>query len=150
MGCDIHSHAERKNPNGEWEIVSLIDPPFNWRSYGVFAFLAGVRNYSAVTPIAPPRGLPEDISNSVKADYDSWNSDAHTPSWLTVKELSDFDYDQRMEDRRCMRGNDGGCTCDPGEGILTTYREFFGDGFLLEIQRLGAVGAERIVFWFDN
>lgn len=60
MGCDIHVNVEIKN-NGLWEksnqeIFSLDDfdkkfyrknkgiVPFDWRSYSMFAFLAGVRN----------------------------------------------------------------------------------------------------------
>ena len=54
MGCDIHSYAERKTSKG-YEIIDGLHP-LDWRSYGLFGFLAGVRNYSAVTPIVPRRG----------------------------------------------------------------------------------------------
>lgn len=152
MGCDIHSFAE-KQLNGQW--VNLGVAPFDWRSYGMFAFLAGVRNYSAVSPIAERRGFPGDASDEVRGEYSDWAGDAHSASWLTVKELSDFDYDARMEDRRVTRRvaagyYDGGQTCDPGEGQTMTYREFLGSDFFDDIEKLKAAGAERVVFWFDN
>lgn len=73
MGCDIHSHVESQNENGSWERViweqqeEFDAGPFDWRSYGLFGFLADVRNYSAVPPLADQRGLPEDVSEDVRA-----------------------------------------------------------------------------------
>ena len=156
MGCDIHSYAERKSTGGGgWEAIKEVPHPFSWRSYRVFAFLAGVRNYSAVTPISQPRRFPTDASPEARSDYELWGSDAHTPSWLTVKELNDFDYTQQMEDWRCGRQitprlYSEAETCDPGEGIQKTYQEFLGDHFFKELDKLNGAGAERVVFWFDN
>lgn len=154
MGCDIHSHAERKNVRGEWEKIDGLEP-FDMRNYSVFAFLAGVRNYSAIEPIAQPRGVPEDASQKVAEDYKDWDSDAHSASWLSVKELEDFDYGTPCEDRRATRqiaphGFYGAFTVDPGEGVQTTVREFLGEGFFEELRQLTESGAERIIFWFDN
>jgi hypothetical protein len=154
MGCDIHSHAERKTESGKWEAVPGL-LPFSSRSYGTFGFLADVRNYSGLTPIAPPRGFPADASGYVVAEYEGWGGDAHTPSWLSVEELTAFDYDAICEDRRVTRqvgpGHyDGGYTCDPGEGKQQTYRDFLGPWFFEDLQKLQAAGAERVVFWFDN
>ena len=98
MGCDIHTHAERKVGDRYEKIEGL--EPFDWRAYGMYGFLAGVRNYSDVTPIAPPRGIPADASAPVQSNYTSWGVDAHSASWLDVRELADFDYEQPMEDRR--------------------------------------------------
>lgn len=152
MGCDIHSYAE-KRVNGKWESVAVS--PFDWRSYGMYGFLADVRNYSAVPPIAQPRGLPEELSFDTQKEYEHWDGDAHTASWLSLAELLAFDYDHPMEDRRVTRqvgpnAWNGGCTADLGEGTMTTYREFLGKMFFADLERLKAAGAERIVFWFDN
>ena len=147
MGCDIHSYAE-KRVNGKWEELDFS--PFHWRQYGVFGFLAGVRNYSGVPVLAAPRGLPRDASDYVREESDSWNGDGHTHSWLSVEELSAFDYDAAVEDRRITVNNDGGCTAEPGGGEMTTWREFLGPKFFDDLTRLKAEGAERIVFWFDN
>src|ERR1700747_2996878 len=72
MGCDIHTFAEVRI-NGKWEKVvgelfpaeswstkKWTDEPFGWRSYSMFAFFAGVRNYDHCTPISEPKGLPPD------------------------------------------------------------------------------------------
>lgn len=154
MDCDIHSHAERRNADGAWEDIPEL-APFDWRSYGMYGFLAGVRNYSAVTPIAEPRNIPDDASKVVKSHFEAWECDAHNASWLSVTELVEFDYDTGMEDRRIarqvgMNSWNGGCTAEAGEGRATTYREFLGEGFFEELAKLKTAGVERIVFWFDN
>lgn len=167
MGCDIHSYAERKI-DGQWHWIDGVfgsvkypdKEPFGCRDYSVFAFLAGVRNYSDVIPIVEPRGLPEDISRLVKDQYEAWYGDGHTASWLSIEELNNFDYDQTMEDRRVTRiyvnpltggsWSDGGCTASPGGGKPMTYREFLGQGFFDDLAVLNKIGAERVVFWFDN
>jgi hypothetical protein len=71
-----------------------------------------------------------------------------------VSELVDFNYDAPMEDRRVTRQTgpnswNGGCTCEPGEGEQTTFREFLGKAFFEDLEKLKASGAERVVFWFD-
>lgn len=158
MGCDIHSYAERR-VDGQW--VFFDDPqfgtteypdmgPFEWRNYSVFAFLADVRNYSDIVPISPRRGLPGDVSAHVKDEYEMWAGDAHSCSWLSVKELVEFNYDQVMEDRRVMIDGDGGRTAEPGGGETMTYRQFLRDGFFDDLKILTKIGAERVVFWFDN
>ncbi len=153
MGCDIHSFAEKKNAQGQWEVIPDFEP-FEDRNYALFGWLADVRNYSGLTPIAERRGIPEDASFEVKDDYEAWDCDAHSASWLSIEELLAFDYDASCEDRRVTRqtsyGWDGGCTCEPGEGRQTTYREMFGQDFFNDLDKLKELGAERIIFWFDN
>ena len=150
MGCDIHSQAE-KRINGRWTRIDGLEP-FDWRSYGMYAFLAGVRNYSAVTPLSEPRGLPDDVDYVEDAEH--WLGE-HSFSWLSLDELLSFDYEQKMEDRRVTRQLapnliSGAETCDPGEGEKMTYREFLGQSFFDDIERLKAAGAERVVFGFDS
>lgn len=154
MGCDIHSFAERKLESGRWSAIKGLEP-FGSRNYGTFGWLAGVRNYSDLTPISEPRGLPTPVSATVKREYNRWECDAHTPSWLSVAELQAVDYDQVIEDRRCTRRMangvlNGGSTCAPGEGEKQTLREFLGPWFFKDLDALVAAGAERVVFWFDN
>lgn len=153
MGCDIHSRAERWTAEGGWKAVDDFEP-FEERCYALFGWLAGVRNYSDLPILAPPRGIPDDASPGVRAAYEDWDVDAHSASWLSVQELLAFDYDQRVEDRRVTRqtawGYDGGGTAAAGEGEMTTYRALFGTGYFLRLEALRSSGAERIVFWFDN
>lgn len=139
MGTDIHIVAQKKTEKG-WDDIKFC--PFDWRSYGMFGFLAGVRNYSAVPSISQPRGLPDDFSSQVMDDY-------HSMSWLSVSELLAFNYDAEFEDRRVMINGDGGCTAKPGGGEVTTFRNFLGGQFFHDLDKLRDLGADRIVFWFD-
>lgn len=156
MGCDIHAYVERLNGAGEWEFVDI--PVFDCRAYGIFGFLADVRNYSLVPPITEPRGLPDSLSPQVANEAKWWNDDMHTESWLIVSELARFDYNQYMNDRRVKRqigpnSWDCGATGAPEEGTVKTYRDFLGDWYMREIERLASVGDPdkvRVVFWFDN
>jgi hypothetical protein len=157
MGCDISLYAE-KRVDDKWVQVEVEGNPFGERQYGKFGFLADVRNYSAVTPIAPQRGMPPDTEASFLRGYaeDAAEGNVHSASWLTIAELEAFNYDAMMEDRRVTRVvsagyRDGGCTCDPGEGKKMTYREFFeSTDFFESLAALKAAGAERVVFWFDS
>lgn len=153
MGCDIHVRVERRNKKGEYKHIHGF-APFSNRDYGTFGFLAGVRNYSNIPPICELRGFPCDASKSVEQDYIGWGDDAHSSSWISVEELLGFDYDKQIEDCRVTRmtqyGLDGGCTCEKGDGRLTTYRDFLGPYFFKDLEYLSKKHAHRIVFWFDN
>ena len=153
MGCDIHIHAEKKVGDRFVSVPSIT--PFSDRCYGTFGFLADVRNYSGVHPIAEARGFPVDASDSARLDYEGWGVDAHTPSWLSVAELTTFDYDAIVEDRRYTQRTgpnsfNGGATCERGQGQFMKWREFLGERFMDELQELKNEGVDRIVFWFDN
>ena len=151
MGCDIHIKAQ-KCIDGVWQDILGLNP-FNWRSYGMFAFLADVRNYSFVPSIAPIRGLPVDIVYDSE-ESDDWTYGEHSFSWLSLKELIDFDYDQVFEDRRCMRDGNGAADSGPGNGVQTTFRKFLGPLFFRDIAIMQCLRREpehvRIVFGFDN
>lgn len=91
MGCDIHLYVEILNGD-RWEHV----PGEFWddRSYDAFAILAGVRNSHGFVPIAPPRGLPADVSPEVKRFSDGWDIDGHSHSYHTLKQLLAYDWTQ--------------------------------------------------------
>lgn len=156
MGCDIHSYIEvRDSENEPWTF--LCEGPFRYRSYSYFGLLAGVRNYSAVQPIALPRGIPEDASTLVSEECE--DEDAHSRSWFTASELLGYDWDQIIEDRRCSRriserGWDGSCTCQPGGGERMTLRQFVGEHFMCGLKLLESLRFlpenVRVVFFFDN
>ena len=124
MGCDIHVHVEYKNnlftgydadnkpqyeskwicgdyfhknpyfgsgeDEKEWSLVGLCDS----RNYAMFSVLANVRNYGKTEYIDEPRGLPKDVTEMVKEDADDWGVDGHSHSYLTLKELIDFQNKQ--------------------------------------------------------
>jgi hypothetical protein len=171
MGCDIHSRVQVLE-EGQWKTVkACVFPPdapdlfqldsywnrasvepFSWRSYGMFGFLANVRNYSHIPAISEPRGLPEDIASS--HNDDDYEFGDHSFSWLSLKELLEFDYDQAFEDRRCMRDGNGAADAGAGNGLKTTFREFLGPLFFRDLAILRCIRSNpehvRVVFGFDN
>ena len=174
MGCDIHSFAEVRR-DGKWERVSgifpadeherkyyntdFMDQPFRNRSYDLFGFLAGVRNYSAIPPLSAPRGLPDDLSEGVKEYTTEELWDYHSPSWFLLDELLTFNYSQSVEDRRYSaqagpRSWNNGATAEPGAEEMTTYQKCLPEEYFTSLAVLKDVVDNpkdtRIVFWFDN
>ena len=112
MGCDIHMHRERKLPDGTWESMdeweknpdydSQYDSPEdehrmcikNWKSlhigrdYALFGFLSKGVRWDCECAFAQ-RGLPDDVTPNVKDYYDYEDCDAHSTSYLNVKEIKD-------------------------------------------------------------
>jgi hypothetical protein len=109
MGTDIYMYAERR-VESRWffcgEVtsdheVSLPEPlpegflspvaVYHGRNYALFAILAGLRNpaYSAVPyePIASPRGLPSDLSDTLAAWAARFGS-VENASWLSLREIA--------------------------------------------------------------
>jgi hypothetical protein len=82
--------------------------PYDERNYRLFAFLADVRNGrgfagvdtgNRVTPIAEPRGVPDDASDEWKKEVEQWGQDFHSASWFTLAELKAADWDQKTIER---------------------------------------------------
>lgn len=157
MGCDIHTYAE-VFVDGQYALQDLNDlllnsrGPFDWRCYAMYGFLADVRNYSAIPPLAQPRGLPHDVSHEVSSQF---HCGYHTPSWLSVDELRNFDYTQPVENRRCMvqlgpNSASGSGTCAEGKGHMATYRDLLSKEFVRDLKVLVNAKTSRVVFWFDN
>lgn len=169
MGCDIHSFAEVRK-DGVWELVEdaifpydefdrewlkkdFSSEPIRDRNYGLFGWLADVRNYSMVTPICEPKGLPRDVSDCVSLESYDWEPDGHSHSWLSLKELLEVDYDVTFEDRRVTRGSNGAYIADVGEGTIVSLRDHLGNEFFSTLEVLKTLGSPedvRLVFWFDN
>ena len=142
------SHSHKKNH------------PFETRDYGVFGFLANVRNLSEVPNIKEPTNeLPDNVSKEVKEVWEDWGPDGHALSWLTLKELLDFDYDQIFWDRRVRKQLPyskwhGAARAENGEGRYLSIREFLGESHFFDVletlKGLGAPENVRIIFWFFN
>jgi hypothetical protein len=107
MGCDIHMYVEYKKEmpikgvqqqkwvsgdyfkHNPYKGIDYDDEFFRIelygnRNYALFATLAGVRDYSE------PKGMPDDCCEFVKKECDGWDIDGHTHSWLTLKEIKDY------------------------------------------------------------
>ena len=154
MGCDIHTCVEVKSGD-KWELVA--EDWMDGRSYSIFGFLADVRNYSRVTPISDRKGLPEDMSKGTRESFGD-GIDWHSSSWLTLAELLAPNYDEVFWDRRVTKQTGpnswtGAGLAEEGEGEHLTLREFLGEWYFKEVDKLRQYGeAEkvRVVFWFDN
>lgn len=180
MGTDIRSITEIKR-NGKWEKADFT--PFDWRNYSIFAFLADVRNYDHCECITrESRGLPDDSEYlNELVDDDNWftygtqtdipqvprkneilDGNYSTQNHMTLKELLDWDYDKKFENRRTFKatyradgsisGGNGAHIADVGEGTVMTYRESLGEGFFNQLEILKSLGEPdnvRIIVMFD-
>ncbi|WP_203832421.1 hypothetical protein [Actinoplanes lobatus] len=71
--------------------VSLL---VRWPLYCAYGCLFGVRNYQDWKPIAPQRGLPEDVSQQVRNDFDeaaAIDGAVGGETWVGWDELKDLD-----------------------------------------------------------
>lgn len=89
MGCDIHTIVEIKKQN-KWIGLEECPEEFNERNYSTFAFLANVRNRFN-TKGFEPKGKPVEMSEESSKLFEKWEDDGHSQSYLTLKELDEFD-----------------------------------------------------------
>ena len=161
MGTYIAAVAQRKNSDGTFENIKKI---FDFQSYDVFAWLAGVMNLAMITPLSQPRGIPQDILDKAKkrkleSDYFSDSSyepplinrilDEYCPissvSWYSVEELLAVDYEQIILNRR----NNGYLEPLPiDQAAPMKLKDFLDDCFMNELEALKQIKADRIVFGF--
>ena len=163
MGCDIYSLVEVKDPStGKWNKVGDIflevdstdkytDDPFCWRSYGLYGFLANVRNYSECEPISEPKGVPENLSTEGQSLFQE-GIDDHSHSWLTLQELLNFNYEKEFTDKR-RKSQGGPYNGTNDDECQVSYREFLGRFYFERLEILKALGKPedvRLVFWFNG
>ena len=176
MGCDIHIYVEVKK-NGKWEHFKenhfeasdfdksyykkeKVSQPFDWRHYAMFGVLAGVRNRDVV-PIKEKRGLPEDISEDVKISRESYGEEGHSTSYLTARELYEFDYNKNpfsgLTKRKVLLEKVAKETTFLEENKIEDYEyydlihpESMFFTHINELCQLGDLDDVRVVFWFDN
>ena len=130
MGCDIHALIERK-VGDKWIMVNRLEGKATDRNYQRFAALAGVRGQGPI-----PKGLPNDISDSGRLYADEWDGDAHSHSYMDLKEaisiftdtvdFPNIPLEKKMEKK--IR--------------LPAFYFFDVDDYDID--------KHRIVFWFDN
>lgn len=107
----LEEHKNKGKDASYWENVikeyesegDTLNCIYNGRSYDTFAILADVRNgkgFAGVktgdgfNPISQPKGLPYDVSEEVKNESDYWDGDGHSHSWISLKELQNYDWNQ--------------------------------------------------------
>lgn len=91
--------GSQRKENGLLDNDSNLDLCCTLRNYRVFAVLADVRNGLGFNPIDYPRGLPDDVTEEVKEESDSYGEDGHSHSYLTLREIKEFDWDGQFVDR---------------------------------------------------
>lgn len=164
MGCDIHVCVEyKRSSEGHWQsgdyfhMTNPLDPNekpyrvdvYSDRCYSLFGVLADVRN-RGYKPIDTPRGLPDDVTDYVKSEYEWWGTDAHSASFFTLRELKEWDERHKPTDEF------GGRVLEPLLDRLIRRADELGVVYDFEwkntIKRHVYDDAERIriVFWFDN
>ena len=144
MGCDIHLHIEVKI-NDKWEHYGA---PNIWRDYTLFEKLAGVRG-DPDKAIAEPRGIPKDATTLTKYNYKHWGYDAHTPSWISAKEIYEI---QEYAKTQWPKVRNSVWNHWEWEDVLGCY--LFGNSFAgftkYPDDREKDMTDLRFVFWFDN
>jgi hypothetical protein len=145
---------------------------YNGRNYALFAMLADVRNDYNFKPISHPKGLPSDVSDYVKQQSDQWGEDGHSHSWLSLRELLDYDWEQtatikgwvtkeqaeeyRRTGKTPSHWSSDVWPRDRYEEIswqvkYSDYVRDFIDYSLLKLKQFACPPEDiRIVFWFDN
>ncbi|AJF65249.1 hypothetical protein [Streptomyces vietnamensis] len=125
MGTDIHGFVECRATYRTLEVEDVsgwhgaidLDLLYGGCDYDAFGCLFGVRNYAGFRPLAAERGLPGDVSDEARREYEDWGRDAHNVTWIGWEELSRVDWGERAErvDDRVHR-----FTRDPsGDWVLT-------------------------------
>ncbi len=168
MGCDIHLVLEKYDDNlCEWvglhdyslppseallsrvdpDIVNNIDFRVGRRDYNFFANLAGVR---AVVPTGSyitfpsPKGLPPDASSLALHKHSLWEHDAHSASWMSLKEFTLIyarEVKENLDELVAERISN-----EYKQLTWAMYREVSGE----YMSEGDDVDKYRIVFWFDN
>ena len=137
------------------------------RHYGVFASLAGVRNYGdEIKPVSAPRGVPENLGYATKEDYlcyvcddpseDSHQTDReHAERWVAsgsskwADERHVTDPDAHSASWLTPDEFEAAINCEI-EGKLISDTEDY-QAVLAAMRSLESTGHEvRTVFWFDN
>ncbi len=110
------------------------------RNYDMFGFIFGVRRdrpeeQYGCPAIAPNRGIPENADGyPTKSEYTEMESDAHSASYITLKEIHDIDWSK-------PQGSIAQFVKDNGFAELIKVMEVFDDGSGENV---------RLVVWFDN
>lgn len=98
MGTDISGFIECREPRwgraepGAWRATVDLDLLYDDRDYDAFGCLFGVRNYASFRPLAAGRGLPDDLSDTVRQEVEGWGY--HDATWISWAEVAAVDWDE--------------------------------------------------------
>lgn len=200
MGIDVFIYAEQKENDiwryyGEFEIDNeseeeIIKPKeiyYPGPNSALNAILANYNNYGLVDNnnlireepykyISLPRGLPKDLSNEIKVWADIVEEDMESPSWLLLRELLDFDWNQTIIKRRMVNSRFAHLFKDENkrfpfenwpkgeqisysrycsDGVFVSWTEAYSESvgkefmnFLYNIGSMVELENTRFIFWF--
>ncbi len=104
MGVDIRGFVEcRAWPDvwdSRWQAAIDLCLLYSARNYDAFGCLFGVQNYANFRPIAPDRGLPAEVSDSVRAQFERQSQlpdQTFGSTWITWAEVQAIDWDELAE-----------------------------------------------------
>lgn len=129
MGCNSHLSIEilrRWANTAQWDTWALDIPES--RDYALYEAMAGVRGEKA-NAVVRPRGIPKDLSDTVKYWIDRAGDDGHSHSWLYPSEFHRAIKQANAEDDKIWKSI---------HGVLTTLQMIWEDENV------------RLVFFFDN
>ena len=141
MGTDIKTWAVDKEGNditnqGNWgddiDCGYHREFPFDWRSYAMYGFLAGVRGYLDIEPIAqgrPWKDAPEFLKEGEECEISVLGE-----TWVSVDELSSFNYDIEVFNTQSHS--------------MVNLRKFLGPDYFDNIEELKRIGADKVFMAF--
>ena len=141
MGTDIKTWAVDKDGNditdkGDWGYDIDCDYhhqfPFDWRSYAMYGFLAGVRGYLDIAPIA--KGRPWEDGPEFLKEGDACEESLQGETWVYVHELDSFDYDIDVFNEQSRS--------------IVNLREYLGAEYFKHIDELKRIGADKVFMAF--
>jgi len=95
MGTDIHGWVENRystRPDKWWRVLDIST--IVRRNYTLFARLFGVHNSLNLPSVAPSRGLPDNVDEQVKEEYDAMQPDSHSASYITWPEIEQINWEE--------------------------------------------------------
>lgn len=155
MACDIHAHTEVKI-NGVWHHYAH---PRIGRLYQLFARMGDVRNEEEndpdrIEPVAANRGIPDDATFMTKFDHDRWDTDAHSASWMSGKEVDELEQwaDKFYTEEMTKNGGTAGWFSLAHHHIGYIFGNGWHIGKYEDDKDSYPEGVEdaRLIFWFDN
>ena len=94
-GC-IEAGLRHREGGVRWTVIEELSVIGH---YDMFGCLFGVKNYANFRPVAPDRGIPEDVSGEVKrrvAEILTWaepdSADFHSATWISWAEIKAIDW----------------------------------------------------------
>lgn len=81
-----------------WDAAADIGAIEFGNAYDLFGCLFGVRNRAQFRPIAPERGLPDDVSDTIRSLAERWQpDDPFGATWIGWPEIQAIDLDEPNE-----------------------------------------------------